>query len=193
MTVRFTMISKRIVTIAIGGMGILAALAFGQPATPAQREGVVAKPIYKTMHLATRVGTCKIIDSEGRLEINFTGSLLISQLKGKHVMTGKFSKEYDDRGRVLYYGTGKAVITGEWRAVQFFGRDFSAVWFGRGVARVGGEYDKDLKTGETWYDDPSFKIAWPAQGLMEMRLPTNLPTTNGPEAKPIVPRRKPTT
>jgi len=120
----------------------------------------------------TNVGSFKIIDAVGRVEFTFTGTVLISGYEGAPpIITGKVRKEHEVGGRAVYNGTGKVVLVGKWRGVQWFGKKMEGVWFGTGVIRVQGEYDKDLKTGELWYDDPKTLIYWPAQGTMDHQLP----------------------
>lgn len=153
---------------------LLLAAAFGasaQPATPAQRVGVEPKPDFATLHLRTKLGSFRMIDGQGRVEIQFTGTLLVTQLKGKIDITGKVKKEFDKDGRQAWFGTGRAIITGSFRAVQWFGRNMEAVWYGKGVCQIVGEFDKDLNTGEYWFDDPKDRMAWSASTLMTIVLP----------------------
>ncbi|HRF60581.1 MAG TPA: hypothetical protein PLH94_11810 [Fimbriimonadaceae bacterium] len=153
---------------------LLLATAFGasgQPATPAQRVGVEAKADYATLHLRTKLGSFRMIDGQGRVEIQFTGTLLVSQLKGNIGITGQVKKEFDKEGRQVWFGTGRAIITGSFRAIQWFGRNMQAVWFGKGVCQIVGEFDKDLNTGEYWFDDPKDRMAWSASTLMTIVLP----------------------
>jgi len=176
-------ISIKLVTLL--GTSVLATASIAQTATPAQREGILANPAFATMHLRASLGSFRLMDGQGRVEVNFTGSLLVSQLQnGKVTLVGKFEKQYDDRGRQLYYGKGKALITGKFRGIQWFGKDMNLVWFGAGRARLSGEYDKNLKTGELWYDNPKVVTNWPPQGSFDYTLPR-------PAApKPVVPPRK---
>ncbi len=170
----------------------LAIQAEAQPATPAQRAGVTPKEGYETMHLLTKVGSCKFIDGEGRVEISFSGSLLLSQVKGSRVISGNLQRQYHDakRGRELFYGTGKIIITGTWRGMQWFGRDMRTVWYGRGAVRLSGEYYASptkpgtFESGWFWYEDPAKRQEWPATGSFEYRLPT------WKEPAPVVPRRR---
>lgn len=165
------------------------ALALAQPATPAQRAGVPANPGYATMHLETTVGSSRSVDSEGRYEISFRGTVLISQLtgftpgsKGTIQVSGDVKKQYDSNNRQVYFGRGKIVVTGKWRSIHWFGGDMTAVWFGRGRVQVTGEYDKNLKTGALWFDDPKKRIDFPVNGLLEYVLPVPAPERSAPRS-----------
>lgn len=168
---------------------LAAALALAQPATPEQRAGVTPKSEYGTMHLQTQLGSFKLIDGEGRVEFTFSGTVLISQLKGNLQVTGDVVKQYQDKERQVYFGTGKVVVTGSFRAIQWFGKDMKLVWYGRGVARLTGQFSRDrvtneLKTGDLWYDNPNDKIAWPGQGSLDRSLPPpQAPVTPKPRRK----------
>jgi hypothetical protein len=62
-----------------GLMTLLAAGAFTQAATEAQREGVEQKRSYGTVHMASKIGSIRVLQAEGRLEMSFTGTLLVSK------------------------------------------------------------------------------------------------------------------
>lgn len=159
-----------------------AALASAQPATPEQRAGVQPDPNFATLHLTTKLGSFKLLDGVGRVEISFTGSLLLSKIDGRVLTSGKLRKEFESKDRVVYSGTGKVVVTGRWRGIQWFGRDMNAVWFGAGQARLAGEFDKNLETGKYWYDDPEQKFDWMASGTTTIGLPNRYLQ---PAVKPI--------
>lgn len=157
----------------------LSQVAIAQPATPAQRAGVTPRPEFGTLHLATKIGSCKFFNGQGRVEINYSGSLLIHGLKGKYTVSGNLVRQYHSpkRERELFYGKGKIVVTGSFKALQWFGRDFSAVWYGAGRVRLTGEYYESatkpgtFESGWLWYNDPSKRIAWPATGSFEYPVP----------------------
>lgn len=171
-------------------------LAAAQPATPAQRAGVTPQPGFSTMHLETKIGSCKFIDGTGRVEISFSGSLLISQLKGTRVVSGNLTRQYHNpkENRELFYGRGRIVITGSWRGMQWFGRDMRAVFYGRGTVRLAGEYYESptkpgtFESGWFWYEDPTKRQEWPANGTFEQRNPPFQAEVQEP--KPVVPRRR---
>jgi len=160
----------------------VAVLGSAQPATPEQRAGVEPDPNFATLHLATKLGSFKLLDGVGRVEISFTGSILLSKITGKVQTSGKLRKEFEGNDRVVYSGTGKVVVTGRWRGIQWFGRDMRAVWYGAGQARLAGEFDRNLETGKYWYDDPSQKADWMASGTTTVTLPNRYAQ---PDVKPI--------
>lgn len=123
---------------------------------------------YGTVFMQTRVGSFKMLGvaglpAEGHVEISFTGTVLIngfSEAKGgaqnnltKVTPSGSLRKEYVNEAhqQQAYHGTGKLVVDGKFTAIQWFGRDLQCKWTGFGVARLVGEFDKNLKTGEYWY------------------------------------------
>jgi len=111
---------------------------------------------FNGVNFHTNVGSFKLLGSdprlvEGKLEFNFKGTVLVSNLeKGSTVILGgDVRKEYetDDKDKVLYFGKGKITILGRFRAVQFFGQNLSGRFFGWGIFRFYGEFDKKLDTG----------------------------------------------
>lgn len=160
-------------------LGLTTALfapALAQKATPEQMGTLGEKAEYGTLHLKTGLGSFKIKPTdplgkaEGRVEIAFSGSILVSQLDGNIQVSDGLVKEFDDLGRQIYHGTGSAVVSGRWRGLQWFGRNLTATWYGKGLIQMIGEFDKDLKTGEYWYDDPDIKGQWPST-MWTMLLP----------------------
>lgn len=112
---------------------------------------------YGTVFLRTRVGSFKMLGvaglpAEGHIEVSFTGTMLING-KPKVTASGGLRKEYVNEAheQQAYHGKGSLVIDGKFTAIQWFGRDLKCTWKGFGVARLVGEFDKDLKTGEYWY------------------------------------------
>lgn len=107
------------------------------------------------MDFSTRVGSFKILSvndknkARGTLTMSFNGSVLIVGLEGTVTPGGGVREEYNDpkHERQCFFGKGTLSITGKWRAIQFFGRDFSGRWNGFGVARLYGEFDDKLETG----------------------------------------------
>lgn len=152
---------------------VVAVTPMAQPATEAQRAGANKSPEepYATAHFQCNIGSFRILDGEGRVEINFRGTVLISELDGTAVPAGNLRKEYEKHDRIIYTGQGKLVITGNWRAVQWFGRDMTSVWYGRGIARVVGEFDRNMQTGRYWYDKPDEWLPFQATGITNVYLP----------------------
>lgn len=153
---------------------LVAARANAQPATPAQMAGVTPSSKFATIHLKTQIGSFKVVDAQGRIEIDFKGTMLLSQVKGTVVASPTLRKEYDSHGRQVYFGKGKVIVTGSWRGIQWFGTELSAVWYGAGLIRLSGEFDKNLNTGEFWFSDPKKKQFWLTNGSMTVTLPSVL-------------------
>lgn len=175
-----------------------AAFASAQPATPEQRAGVPGGlGALATLHLQTNVGSFRLIDGLGRVEISFSGSILFNQVKGFDggkglKMEGNLRKEYEGNDRLLLSGTGRVVVTGRWRGIQWFGTNMRAVWYGRGMARISGEFDRNLETGWYWYDNPKVRNQWMAGGSFTVLLPEwNAAPTPVPRARPAPPLKAP--
>ncbi|HRK22271.1 MAG TPA: hypothetical protein PLX06_10695 [Fimbriimonadaceae bacterium] len=164
--------SKRLGFGAAAALIALSAVVLAQTGGQPKAGGLVPTqidPSIGTMHLTTKIGSFKLLDGTGRVEVSFTGTMLISQLKGTIVPTGNLKKEYEARDRVVYHGTGKVVIEGDFRGIQWFGTNMTGVWTGRGVARITGEFDQNLETGYYWYGkDPNRKIPWSMYSLTIM-------------------------
>lgn len=145
------------------------------PAPRPTAQGAYQKPDYKNMKVSsdrddlwfeTNVGSFKILPRgdvlpSGDLSFSFTGSVLISELKGTVVPEGNVRREYfnKERGKEVWFGTGKLTIKGSFRAVQWFGRNLKAKFSGNGYMRLYGEFDKNLDTGYYWFD-PKDKKFW---------------------------------
>lgn len=118
----------------------------------------------------TNVGSFKILPRgqvipSGKLTLSFTGSVLISEMKGSIVPEGNVRREYfnEKRGKQVWFGTGKLTIDGNFRAVQWFGRNLKGFFNGNGFFRLYGEFDKQLETGNYWFD-PKDKKYWGTYG-----------------------------
>jgi hypothetical protein len=156
----------------VAGMMAATLVNFAQKATPEQMGSFAGKEGLGTFHMQTKLGSFKLIDCEGRLDVKFSGTLLVSQLEGgtMQVLEGKLRKEYDKSGRAVYTGAARIVVSGKWRGIQWFGSDMNATFYGRGFARITGEFDRNLKTGDYWYEDGE-KMAFPSSSVMSMPVP----------------------
>lgn len=177
---------------ALSAVAALALCAFllAQGDKPTTRAAVPNDPNIGEINLTTRIGSFKLLDGIGRVEVSFTGTILVSQLKGTVTTSGNLRKEYTSKTKEAWHGTGKIVIDGEFRAVQWFGTNLSGKWRGRGTARIYGEFDTNLETGYYWYsNDPSRKIPWSMYG-MTIYLPemqtggSGQPVERKPSGKP---------
>lgn len=150
--------------------------AFGQKATVEQMGAFGPNPGYGTLHLKTNLGSFRVMPgdplgkAEGRFELVFKGAVLVSQLDGTIDVGPGVVKEFDAKDRQVYHGSGRIVVSGKWRALQWFGDGLDAVWYGKGIIRLTGEFDKALSTGEYWFNDPENKGAWTTTG-MELTVP----------------------
>lgn len=151
-----------------------------QVATPVQRGRTpIDVTKYGTLHLSTRLGSFRLINGQGRVEFTFTGTVLLNRVEagsyGPRVLSvsGNLRKEYEEGDRIVYSGTGRVIVEGKWRAINWFGRDMNAVWYGQGIARVMGDFDRNLETGRYWYDNPNLRQPWPAGSIREIRVPEN--------------------
>lgn len=180
---------------ALIGMVATPYLAPGQVATAAQKAGVKPDPKFGTLHLQANVGSFRSIDGVGRFEINFKGTILITNPgKGTKIETSAgLKQEYKDSKRQSFFGAGRIVITGSWRVVQWFGREMTAVWYGQGAVQLTGEFDQDLNTGTYWYDNPSSKVDWFSMGVVTITVPAKPIGTGGPAPRERKPESKPPT
>lgn len=149
---------------------------WAQEATVAQKGLYASKEGFGTLHMQCHLGSFKSIDGQGRLEVNFTGTLLVTRSEKPPILTGNIRKEYDEGGRVCYTGTGKAVIDGKWRGVQWLGSEMTGVWWGTGIMRITGEFWKNpqtgqLETGRYWYNKEANWQPFPNAGVMNLTLP----------------------
>lgn len=159
---------SRTLTRILAGIGLSAALAIvvlaQSPGSSLSSPPSTVPPGAGELNLQTNVGSFRVTGTRdpahGRLEIDFTGSVLISDLAGSISASQGLIKEYDDQGRKVYFGTGKLVIEGKFRKFQWFGRDMQARFVGAGIFLLFGEFDKNLETGTFWYSDASKRLPW---------------------------------
>ncbi|MCG9895488.1 MAG: hypothetical protein MH204_08440 [Fimbriimonadaceae bacterium] len=176
---------RRLLT-ALTTAALLAGTALAQPATEAQRAGVTPQPGFGTLHLEAALGSFRLIDGQGRVQVSFEGTVLVSQVQGTVTATGAVRKEFEDAGRAVYHGRGTIVVVGKWRAIQWFGGNMRAVWYGTGLARITGEFDRNQNSGAYWYDNPARRQPW---------FPNSTITITNPQAQRgntgVQPRRRP--
>ena len=135
----------------IAAAAIFASMSLGASASAAENLNVI--------NFKSKVGSFKLLGTDkpakGALEFEFTGTVLVSGLSSGNVTaSGNLREEYDNPKykKKVFHGSGKLVITGEFNAVQFFGKNVSGRYTGVGIFRFYGEFDKDLNTGTYWYD-----------------------------------------
>lgn len=174
----------------IAALAIAPIAAVAQPANALQRGPVPITDGYGTMNFQTKLGSFRLIDGEGKVDFTFKGTVMVSKLNdaegfGSDVLfTGNVKKEYEGMDRVIYHGEGRCVVVGKWRAVQWFGSNMKGFWYGKGMARFVGEFDRDLNTGQFWYEDPEKRFNWFATGVYDAPLPDFRPgVSNASKAK----------
>jgi hypothetical protein len=59
----------------------------------------------------------------------------------------------------------------------------AGTWYGAGQIRITGEFDKDLKTGEYWFEDPEDKGLW-GTNMQQITVPPLRPGLSSGQ-KPI--------
>lgn len=178
----------------LGGMAAIA-----QTPPPAAGYGplpelkrVSQKP-YGTLNMKANLGSFKLLSvtdpatrtnvpGEGQLVFDFAGTVMLNEYKGAPIrLFGTIKKEYEKYGRQVYHGRGRMILEGTWRAIQWFGSDLTQFrWYGQGLIRIVGEFDRDQNIGQYWYDDPTKKFYWYAQSTTV----TNPQQTRGPQATP---------
>ncbi len=133
-------------------------------AQPNPQPKPAEKPKYGTCIFKAKVGSFHL-EGEGTVTMNFRGTLLISGFSGTPpVITGNVRKEWDKYGRTIWFGSGKATISGKWRKIQWFGGDLDAVWVGSGLGNLYGEYDENGKSG-TYKVDDGPEMSWYTTGI----------------------------
>ncbi len=156
----------------VAAVAALSAGAMAQKATPEEMGTFADKSGMGVLHMNANLGSFKVIDGKGRLDVSFTGTYLITKYNGKALqIEGKIRKEYDKNGRTVFTGTGRIIAEGEWRGLEWFGKDMHAVWYGSGALRINGEFDRSFRTGDYWYEDPAEKQSWPASSVMTVYMP----------------------
>ena len=133
----------------------------GGPKPLPQAPTFNGKPVQKEgpgLHMETNLGSFKIKRGSedpdlGDLTMTFQGTVLVSGLKGAVETGGTVHLEYDrpDVGKKVYFGKGTLHVNGQFQAIQFFGQDMKALYYGSGIIQLAGEFDKNLDTGTYWY------------------------------------------
>jgi hypothetical protein len=171
--------SKHCTIIAIAALAGLAALGISQaPKAPQPAGKSDGNPGHGTLNFKTSVGSFKILGgaspAEGSVELKFSGSVLVSGLDGTVTTSESVRKEIDNRvdKKQVFFGNGTMKVTGKFRAIQFFGRDLEGRFNGFGVMRLYGEFDKNLNTGEVWYEGKEHE-AWGTSGKQMSNPPAN--------------------
>lgn len=121
--------------------------------------------------MSCHLGSFKLYNGTGTAHFKFKGSFLLAYLNGSVTVTGNVKKEYPSPAqaaklknpniRQAYFGDGEITIKGNFKSVQWFGRDLAGEWTGAGGLRLYGDYDKNMETGWYWYgDDVAHRNPW---------------------------------
>ncbi len=162
------MISRRFALLSIVATGAIPALA----------DDNFAHDLY----FQSNVGSFKALGNiddpmGGTLTLTFRGTLLVSRAKPGTQITVSGSirkeKEVPKYGKTVYFGQGTIKIVGKFDAIQFFGKDVSGEFHGKGFFRFYGEFDKDLNTGSYWFTPGGKKSDW-GTGGMGVPIPYNM-------------------
>lgn len=103
---------------------------------------------------------------EGRADLTFRGTVLLSQYQGKPVIiSGNVRKEYEGYGRVVYFGQGRIIIDGKFRAFQWFGGDMKCTFDGNAAMQFSGEYGGPTTGGGYLKIDEAPPRLWYSSGM----------------------------
>ena len=181
----------------------LLALGLALPLVVVARQGAPAPPRADApvetgiVDFQSKVGSFKIVSpsrevrARGAITMSFKGSVMIADLVGSVTPGPGVRQEYSDpaRGRRVFHGEGTIAINGQWRAIQFFGRDIKGRWNGFGLMRLYGEFDENLDTG-TYRVDGGKPQPW-GNGGMLVTLPARKDPGQGVKPKVEDVKRKP--
>lgn len=151
-------------------VAVLALLA-GAAVAQVPSASAPAAPKDDTLFFSTSVGSFKILPpgpdtTHGTLDMEFDGTVMVSGLKGTATPGAGVRLEYNrpDHNRQVFFGKGHIRVSGDFRAVQFFGRNLKGNFTGVAVARLYGEFDKNMETGYYWYASQPAKQDWGSYG-----------------------------
>ena len=130
-----------------------------------------AAPKEDTLFFSTTVGSFKLLppgpdSTKGTLDMDFNGTVMVSGLNGQ-VTPGpgiRLELSRPDHKREVYFGKGHIRVSGDFRAIQFFGRNLKGSYKGTAVGRFYGEFDKNMETGYFWYASAPTKQDWGSYG-----------------------------
>lgn len=168
--------------------------ALAQTAKPAAQKPAQPAMSQKStvLNLQTKIGSFKMLGvgttpASGTIVMNFTGTVLVSGLKGKLTPSGNVRREiyHENRGKQVFFGTGKLIIQGSFQGVQWFGRNLTATVDGFGVLRLAGEFDRELNTGFYWYGPKGEKKPWNTGGITVTSTPPVEPKVAAPRVRDI--------
>jgi hypothetical protein len=85
------------------------------------------------------------------------GTVYITGLEGPGaaIKVSGMREEYRERTRVCYHGKGRVEVRGKFHAVYFLGEHVKGYFEGKGMLRLYGDLDRNMRTGLFYY--PGFK------------------------------------
>jgi hypothetical protein len=158
--------------------------------TFAVAQNGTTQPALDTLYFSAGVGSFKLLPpgpdkTTGTLDMEFEGTVMVSGLNGTITPGPGVRLEYErkDHNRKVYFGKGRIRINGEYRAIQFFGRNVKGSFKGVTVARLYGEFDKNMETGYYWYASKPEKVDWGSYGRTLTVPPYKDPAAAAPKGK----------
>jgi len=142
---------------------IAGAIVLAQSQLPDKGTATAEKPTER-IDFESKLGSFKLIDGTGHVEFSFTGTVMLNGVEGPLKVSPGLRKEFDDMGRVAYFGTGSISLDGKFRGIQCFGKNLKGWWNGNGVGRLYGEFDENLKTGTYKFAKQSRAEFWSPYG-----------------------------
>jgi hypothetical protein len=127
--------------------------------------GLVGTPNFGPFNMQSNLGSFRLSDGTGRLRFSFTGTVLVSNLRDLKLpngqtlparldVEGNVRTEHNRGDRRIFTGTGTITVQGQWRKVQWFGRNMTGAFYGNGIMFFVGDFDENLQTGTYWFDNP---------------------------------------
>src|SRR2546423_1364660 len=105
---------------------------------PAMALGQAQPPPTGTLLFTCNVGSFRFVNGTGKLDFDFKGTVLVSDLKGTVKTSGNIRQEYKGHGRQAYFGSGHLTLDGDFHSLQWFGQNMKGQWVGRGRALLYG-------------------------------------------------------
>ncbi len=128
------------------------------------------RPKPLAFHVFAQKGGFRMIEGDGPFEIELSGTLLVSGLKGTIRSTPHLKLQYEKYNRKVYSGSGIIHLVGQFKALQWQGGRFKMNWNGTGKGYATGEYDPKGKQGVYWTGDSKKRTPLPTNPLNPIDL-----------------------
>jgi hypothetical protein len=126
------------------------------------------------LYLRAKEGGFRMFEGEGKVEITSLGTVLVTGLRGRVMKSDDIRLQYKDPLRQVYFGRGRLVVQGKFRALQWAGKDLRATWQGKGRMRFVGEYHERDRKGEYWYSSFPHRMPWRTMHSYDIKLPRSV-------------------